>query len=233
MTNMQLAGRLLGAPRRFFAELAETPRFALPMWLMLLTTLGLTVWFYSIANTEWLIDQSLSSNPRSAGMTEEQRIAAARFMTRGMLMSISIGSIFVVLFVIRLLEALWYRISGALTGHRRSYRQWFAFAWWTSTPALLNFIPAAILLLLAPPNPTDVGLLQPLSLNELFFHLKMNQPGYNVAANVSILMVLSLGLTVFGLKCWSQRSWLYSAVVGLCVPIVLVGGWAVITMAGK
>ena len=233
MTNMQLAGRLLSAPRRFFSELAETPRFALPMWLMLLTSLGLAVWFYSIANTEWLIEQSLNSNPRSASMTDAQRNAAARFMTRGTLMTISVGTIFIVLFAFRLLEALWYKITGGATGHKRSYLQWFAFAWWTSTPGLINFIPAAILLLLSPPNPTDVGLLQPLSLNELFFHLQMNQPGYNLVANVSILMLLSLGLAVFGIRCWSQRSWLYSAVVGLVMPIVLLGGWAVIAMAGK
>jgi hypothetical protein len=220
MTNVQLAGRLLTAPRRFFADLLEAPRFALPMWLLVLSTCGIVLWFYSVANIEWLIDQQMQSDPRTAQMTEEQRAQAARFVTRGFITWASLIAALVIIFVLRLLEALWYKLAGRVTGHRRSFRQWFAFAWWTSTPGLIAIIPSVLVLAFSPANQLDAGALQPLSLNELFFHRKIGDPGYQVLSNVSALSALSLALTVYGVRCWSGRSWLYSVLFGLFIPLV-------------
>ncbi len=142
MTNMQLAGRLLTAPRRFFDDLADSPRFALPMWAIVLCTAGMVFWFYSIVDLQWIIDQQLQNNPNAAQMTDAQREAAGRFMTRGLLTWGALIATVFFLFVIRLLEALYYRIAGKATGHARSYRQWFAFAWWTSMPGLIGVIPS-------------------------------------------------------------------------------------------
>ncbi|MET0291502.1 MAG: YIP1 family protein [Steroidobacteraceae bacterium] len=229
MTNVQLARQLVTAPRRFFTELAETPRYALPMWAIVLTTLVLIFWFYSIANIEWLIEQQLNSNPRTAAMSEAERAQAMRFMTRGMMTSIAVGGGLFIIVAFRLIEAAYYALVGRLTGHRRTFRQWFAFSWWTTAPALIGVVPALLLLAMSTGSPTDVGLLQPLSLNELFFHRRIGEPGFQLFSNVSILTIVTLGLTVYGQKCWSGRSWLYSAVVVLTVP-VLIGGWALTTV---
>jgi len=217
MTNSQLLGRLFASPRRFFDDLAESPRFALPMWLILFVTLGTVVWFYSVADVRQLIEQQMASNPR---LTDAQREAAARFMSRGLLTVTSAVSVVVILFVFRLLEALYYRVVGSMTRHARSYRQWFAFAWWTALPALVGVIPTIIVLAFSAPSQLDAGSLQPLSLNALFFHLKPGEPGYQATTNISIVMLLSIALTIFGLRCWSKRSWLYAVVVTLA-PAVL------------
>jgi hypothetical protein len=221
MTNMQLAGRLLSAPRRFFDDLAESPRFALPMWLIVLCTVGLVFWFYSVVDLQWIVDQQMQANPNSARMTEAQREAAARFMTRGFLISAALVSTVVFIYVIRLLEALYYRIGGRATGHARSYRQWFAFAWWTSTPGLIGILPSIITLAFSKNGQIDPAALQPLSLNALFFHLQPADPGYQVLSQVSVLVLASLALTVFGVRVWSKRSWLYSTVFTL-LPVAVI-----------
>jgi len=227
MTNTQLAVRLVTSPRRFFENLADSPRFALPMWIVVLCTAALVFWFYSIVDLQWIVDLQLQSNPNSARMTEEQRQAAARFMTRGLLTwSAAIATVFF-LFAIRLLEALYYRIAGSTTGLVRSYRQWFAFAWWTSLPGLLAVIPSAITLAFSRNGQVDPAALQPLSLNALFFHLAPAERGYQVLSNVSVLMVVTLALAVFGVHVWSRRSWLYSAVFAL-LPVALI---ALVTVA--
>jgi hypothetical protein len=223
MTNMSLARLLLTEPRRFFAELAESPRYALPMWLIVLSTCGLTFWFYSVVNTEWLIEQSIANNPRSASMTEAQRDAAARFMTPAMLTWGGMVSTLVIIFLLRVLETLYYRIVGRFTAVRRSFRQWFAFAWWTATPTLIGVIPSVLLLMLTPAAQVDVGALAPLSLNELFFHKRIGEPNYQALESISLVMLLSLALAAFGVKLWSGRSWLFSLLFIFTVPVLLTG----------
>ena len=221
MTNMQLAGRLLTAPRRFFEDLADSPRFALPMWLIVLTAAGITVWFYSIVDLAWIQELQLQANPNAARMTEAQREATARFLTRGLLTWGALFGAIIFVFVLRLLEALYYRVAGRATGHARTYRQWFAFSWWTSTPGLVGVIPSAITLLFATNGQIDPAALQPLSLNAVFFHLKAGEPGYQVLSQVSLLIVASLALTAFGMRVWSRRSWLYSLVITLLPAAVI------------
>jgi hypothetical protein len=232
MTNVQLASQLLTAPRRFFAELAETPRYALPMWLLLLSSAGLVFWFYSVVNIEWLMEQQLASDPRTASMSEAQRAQTARFMTRGLVTWGSLIFAIVLILAFRLVEATFYRFAGSFTGHKRSFRQWFAFAWWTSLPGLIAIIPSALVLTFSHGNQLDASALQPLSLNELFFHRKMGDPGYQLLSNVSVLSALSLALTVYGVKCWSARSWLYSAAFGLFIPLLFVAAIVVVLVRG-
>jgi Yip1 domain len=232
MTNAQLAGRLLTAPRRFFDDLAESPRFALPMWAIVLCTAGLVVWFYSVVDLQWIVEQQLQNNPRSGQMTDAQREAAGRFMTRGLLTWGALIATVFFLFAIRLLEALYYRIAGKATGHARSYRQWFAFAWWTSLPGLIGVIPSIITLAFSRNGQIDPAALQPLSLNALFFHLSPKDAGYQVLSNVSVLILVSLALTAFGVRAWSKRSWLYSLVFTL-LPITTIGLVAVSLMVRR
>jgi Yip1-like protein len=233
MTNTQLLGRLFASPRRFFDDLADSPRFALPMWLILFVTVGTVVWFYGVADIQQLIEQQLASNPRAAQMTDAQREAAGRFMSRGILTTSSAVAVVVVLFVFRLLEALYYRVVGRMTGHARTYRQWFAFAWWTAIPGLIGAIPTIIVLAFSPASQLDAGALQPLSLNSLFFHLKPGQTGYQATTNVSIVMLLSIALTILGIRCWSRRSWLYSCVVTLAPAVVLAAGLFLIVQGAR
>jgi hypothetical protein len=218
MTNSQLLGRLVSSPRQFFDDLTESPRFALPMWLIVIVTVGLVFWFYSVADVQQLIEQQVSANPN---LTDAQRDQAAKFMSRGLITWSSVIVVFIGLFVFRLLEALYYRVAGKLTGHARTYRQWFAFAWWTAMPGLIGAIPTIIVLLFSPASQLDATAIQPLSLNSLFFHLKPGQSGYQAVQNISIVMLLSIALTVFGVRCWSKRSWLYATVITLLPAALL------------
>lgn len=230
MTNLQLAASLVASPRRFFGQLAEHPRFALPMIASVLLTVGLLVWFYAVVDVAWLIEQTLNANPRTATMTDAQRAQAARVMTPGLLMWGSLIGGVVFTFVIRLLEAAWYRFAGRATGLARSFRQWFAFAWWTSLPHVMTVIPAAVTLAFGTTGQIDAGALQPLSLNELVFHLPMGAPAHDLLANISLIHLVTLGLSIFGVRCWSARSWLYSSLLTLVPAVLLYGGWALIAL---
>jgi len=220
MTNVQLAGSLLRSPRRFFAQLQDHPRYALPFWLALLTTVGLTAWYYGAVDIEWLKDLQMSSDPRTANLSEAQREAAGRFLTRGVLLSFALGAIVLITVLTRLLEALYFRAVGPAVGLRRTFRQWFAFSSWTALPHVVGVVPAVLVLLLADTAHLSPGAMQPLSFNELFFHRPLGAPGYNFLSIASVMHLVTLALAVFGVKCWSGRSWLFSALFVLAPAII-------------
>jgi Yip1 domain len=131
--------------------------------------------------------------------------------------------------LVRVLEATWYTLAGKVMNVDRNFKQWFALANWTSLPAVIAVIPAAIALLMASGTQIDPGALQPLSLNELFFHRKMGESGYQLLSNLSLVSLLGALLAIIGVKCWSARSWLFATVFVL-LPLVVICGIAALIM---
>jgi Yip1 domain len=229
MNNLQMIVALATAPRKAFDELAQKPRWLFPFLLVLGSTLLLTIWYYSKVDISWLIDEQLRNNPRAAALTEEQRAQVTSRMNPAVVMWSSIIAVCVVLVLVRVLEATWYTLAGKVTNVDRSFKQWFALANWTSLPSVIAVIPAAIALLMASGTQIDPGTLQPLSLNELFFHLKSGDTGYQLLSNLSLLSLIGALLAVIGVKAWSGRSWLFASVFVL-LPLVVIGGVAALLM---
>jgi hypothetical protein len=200
-------------------EIEARPRFLFPLLAVVVAGLAATFWYFSIVDFDWLIDQTIRSNPRMKNMSEEQLAAASRVMTKNVLMITSLIAVPFAVTIIRLLEALWYLLAGKVTKVRRSFKQWFALATWTSLPGVLAVLPAIPLLLTLKSAQIDAAsAISPLSLNELFFHRAMGEPGYQLFTNLNLIQM------------WSGRSWLFALVYTL-LPIVVIGGvWALIAL---
>ena len=230
VNNIALAVALFTEPRRAFDAIAARPRWLFPLLVLLLTSLALLVWYYARVDLEWLIDQQLSASPRAATMTEEQRQAAARFTSRGTMISISVIAVVLFIVLVRVLEAVWYLLAGKIGNVERSFRQWFSFACWTSLPQVIAVVPAVLVMMTTSTTQIDPGAINPLSLNELFFHRGMADPGYSFLTNVSVLHFVGLALAVFGLHHWSKRTWLFSSIFVLLPPVLIFGIWGYFSM---
>lgn len=223
MKNLELAVSLATQPIRAFQDLAERPKIWFPMLLTLVTTLGLIFWYYAVVDIEWLLDRSLSA---SRQLTEAQRDQAARFVSKSVLMWGSlVGGVFLIM-LLRTLEATYYLLAGKITNVQRSFKHWFSLAWWSGLPQILAVIPAALLLLMSTTTQIDSGALQPLSLNELFFHRAIGAPGYSLFSNLTVLHPVAWLLTIVGVRTWSNRSWLFSSVFVLLPCVLCYGGAA-------
>jgi Yip1 domain len=224
MNNLQLAIALVLDPKGAMREIEARPRFLFPLLITMLVTVGVTFWYFRIVDFDWLIDATLRSNPRSKNLTEEQLAAATKLMTRGVLTWTSLIAVPFVVVIIRLLEALWYLLAGKVTKVKRSYKQWFALANWTTLPGVLAVLPAIPLLMTSKSVQMDAAsAISPLSLNELFFHRGMGAPGYQLFTSLNLIQIFTVFLVVLGIKMWSGRSWLFALVYTL-LPVALIGG---------
>jgi hypothetical protein len=226
MNDLELTAALATAPSSAFTELRERPRFWFPLLLLVLTTAGLVYWYYSVVDIEWLKDSMFSSNPKLQQMSGEQRAAAMAMYGRNTMRWSSLVSMFIVLPLVFVVEALYLLVAAKITKLSPGFKHWFALVCWTSLPMLLTTIVAAILLILSDTPQMSPSVLQPLSLNELLLHVPAGGKGFSLFEAVNIPALLSWALMIIGIRTWSQRSWGFSAIVTLLPWVVIYALWA-------
>lgn len=225
MNNLALSAALATAPSSAFAELRERPRFWFPLILVILATAGIQYWYYSVVDFEWLKDAMYGNNPDIQALPDEQRAAAMSMISRNTLLWASVVSIAVIAPIVLLLQALYLLVVAKITKLSFGFKHWFTLASWTALPALLAVVVSAILLILADNPQISMGVLAPLSLNELLFHVPMNGRGYTLLTSLNIPTFLGWALMIIGIHTWTQRSWGFCAAVVL-LPWVLIFGIA-------
>jgi hypothetical protein len=230
MNNFELAVALVLEPKNAIREIEARPRFLFPLLVTALVTAAATFWYYSIVDMDWFIDQTIRSNPRASGATEEQLAASAQFMTAGVVTWSSVVVIFLFTACARLLESVWYLLAGKVTNVQRTFKQWFSLASWTSLPQLIAVLPAIPLLLTAKSTQMDPSAISPLTLNELFFHRGIGDPGYSLFTTLNLIHIFTIYLAILGVKLWSGRSWLFASVYVLLPIVVIVGVWALVAL---
>ncbi|MEO6079714.1 MAG: YIP1 family protein [Steroidobacteraceae bacterium] len=228
MNSFALLQALVFEPKKAFAALAERPRFLFPLLLLLVVTVGITVWYYRVVDIEWMTYQQMRNSGFAKALTDAQITAqakqAAEHPGRGAVFA-AIAVVFYVV-IVRLLEALYYLLAGKLTNVQRSYKQWLSLACWSSLPSVLSVIPTAIVLYTTTTTQIDQGALQPLSLNSLLFQRAPGEPGYTLLASINLFQLLGLLLAALGVRLWSGRSWLFSVVFTVLPWALIFGIWA-------
>jgi len=226
MKNMELAWATLTSPTAAFAELRERPRALLPLLLILLGTVIVVAWYYASVDFPWLVEHLLDADPRTRNMPPAARAKAMGVMRLPILMGSSVIGAALVVMLMRGAEAAYFSLAGKITNVQYSFRHWFALTCWTALPHFFGILVMAGFLLLSPTNQIGTEELQLLSLNELFFHRTMGQPGYALLSNLTLLSPWVWTLTVIGVRTWSGRSWLFSTFFALLPQILIYGIWA-------
>lgn len=232
MSVFSRVNQLVTQPDRFFQELDARPTFWFPLLLAAaLTVIGLATYYWRVDIT-WFADFVLSSTPQAAGFTEAQREQAARYMTRNVLLYTSVFGGVLAVVMQHLVQALYLLVAGKVTRVTRSYRHWLALSCWTGLPVLVSGLAGLVMLALQSGGQFAPDVLQPLSLNSLFFNRQMGDGAFNLLSSLTLLHPVGWALAVLGVRCWSARSLAFSLVLVL-LPVVLVYGiWAWRVMGG-
>ncbi len=234
MSNLEILQALIFEPRKAFAGIAERPRFFFPLFLLVLTTAVMSIWYTSVVDIAWLADRELRHGFAAGRLTEEQIAVQVQNAVnqRGVRVAIGAVATVFVLPLFMLVAALYYLLAAKVTNVDRGYRQWLAFASWTTLPTALGVIPAALVLLTAETNQFGQEALQVLSLNALIFHRAVGEPGFSWLNGINLLQFVSIYLSIYGVKLWSGRSWLFGAVFILIPWLLIYIPWAWFSFRG-
>lgn len=235
MNSFAMLQALIFEPRKAFNALAERPRFLFPMLLTLIGTAGLVYWYYQVADLEWMMDRQLRTSAFTRDMPEQQMEETIRAAGQNPVVTGAVSAVTTAigLTLIYALVSLYYLLAGKVTNVQRSFRQWFALAWWTNLPTLLTVITGAVVLLTATTAQIEEADLRALSFNSLIFHKSPGDPGYVALAYVGLPELLAIWLAIFGVRVWSGRSWLFSLVFTLLPAALIVGVVLLFTMGSS
>jgi hypothetical protein len=226
MNDLSVAASLATAPVSAFTELRERPRFLLPLFAVVLSSVIVIAWYYSVVDIDWLKELIFSNNPDVQKLPPDQRAAAMNFVGRNTMLFGSVFGVLVGVPFVYVLTALYYLVAAKITKVPLGFKHWFTLVCWVSLPGLLSTVAAVIALLLRDNNQIAPGVLQPLSLNELWLHVPMGTKSQPFFEALNIPAILSCVLAIIGVRTWTQRSWLYSSTVALLPVVLLYGIWA-------
>ena len=206
-------------PTATFGRLEDKPKGWFPTLALMISTAALTLWYFSIVDFAWLLDQML------AVMKPDEREQAAKFMSRNMMQISSLVSSLLMLPLFFAMLGVYLMIVSKALSHGISFGKGFALAAWSSVPAILLFPLGAMQILMASSGQLSFSELNPVSLNQLVFHYDMTHPLSTLMDTLNLTTFWNIFLLVIGFQVWAKvkRS---TAIMVVLVPFVLLyGGW--------
>ena len=216
---------IFAAPSHAFRNLNQQ---RLSAWLPLVTLVAAWVlvwsWYYRSVDFTWLVNHIIQLE----GYTDEAQIKAVSAVKPGALIVIAVMSVVLVLMAVTSIMSLYLVVVSAIVDDPYRLRHWFSFAVWGSLPSLASIIAMVSNFVLAADQRIGPEQLNPLTFNNLFFHLAAASPFKRLLDSVDIPMLWSWAVMVIGYREWTRRSWLSSAVTILAPPALVYGIWIVL-----
>ena len=210
---------MLYEPTATFERLEARPNGWLPTLALMLSTAALTLWYFSIVDFPWLLDQML------AVMKPEEREAAIKVLSRTTMQVTSLVSALVMLPVFFAFMGIYLMIVSKAMSHGMSFGKSFALAAWSSVPGILLLPLGAMQILMASNGQLSFSELNPVSLNQLVFHYDMSHPLATLMDTLNLTTFWSMFLLVVGFQVWAKAKRSTAILVVLIPYVVIYGGW--------
>ncbi len=222
---------IFSTPRRVFDAIQVRPMALWPLAIAVLGNVTIWLWYYQAVDFAWLQDYLIEQNTNETDAFSKQVVASV--LTRTSLSTLSVGTSLTVIPILFALLATYFLAAGKILGEGRPYKQWFGFVAWGTAPTLLLLPVMALQILLSPNGQLAPEALNPLSLDQLFFHLRSDSPWRGLLGSLSVPTMWSGGLLAFGLRQWTGRNW-PTAIGAAVLPFAaLYVGWTLkITLGG-
>ena len=211
-------------PTKSFMAIKQNSMLLLPLLLAIIGTVVLVFWYYSQVDMAWLQDKMLAGQE----LEPAQREAALKFMTRSTMQGTGAAAGALIPLVLYALMALYFLIVSKVMDVSVTYGKWFAMATWAGVPGLIGIVLGFVQILLAEHGQLAPNQLNPLTINQLLFHLDMGTPWSALLDSISVTTLWSIVLLAIGFQAWSNRSRSVSLAIAAAPAIVVWVGMALV-----
>ena len=215
-------------PSRAFAAVEKRSMVWLPLLLTLLGTSALLAWYFQSVDFAWLLDRMTATIPDQAG-----REKVKDFMSKTTMQVSSVSGAVVVTFFVYILFAIYFLLVAKIKKLEFGFTKWFSFVAWSYVPGLLMLPLGAMQILMASNGQLGLDQLNPVTLNQLFFHIEMGHPWASLLDSINITSIWSAVLMVLGFQVWSKLSRTTSIIVVMLPFGIIYGVWSVISLMSK
>jgi len=215
-------------PMRAFAMLEQRRAVWLPLLLVMLTSAGMLMLYFSSVDFEWLKDKMVASMTTASA---EERQQAGAMMSKNMIQTTSLLGALIGIPVVACVTGLYFLIAAKVKKVSFSFGQGFALAVWASIPVILTSLIGVIQILLSSTGQLDFSQLNPLSVNQLVFQYEMGSTWASFFDALNIGTVLNIILLVCGFQVWAKVPRPAAIAVVLTPYVIIYGIWAAINLS--
>ena len=217
---------ILIAPNQVFGRLKEKPAWFLPWLLVFLMTASVQLGFFSLVDSEYLLDQ-LVEQSLQPGIAERDLRAALQVQVdnKTLLIVSSVVGVFIGLLLIMAIKAAYFLLVSKLSDKVISYKSWYSLAAWCSVPGIFTAF-AAWLVILSSGGMIDINALNPLNLD----FLTANREGVfsSWLRAIDLMAIWGLYLAILGYQSFTSCSTTKASVIVLTPYVLVFGIWAII-----
>jgi hypothetical protein len=218
------AVNILLSPGEAFTELQQRPSKLFPLALIVLSTMAVMFWYFSIVDFDWYIDDALAG----ANLDGEQLEAAREQMASMSQTTFKMIGVFggaIGIMVLYVLQAGYLSLASALTGSGQKFSDWYSLVLWTGLPYMLSVVGMVATILLSPNGQLSAYALDPLTLANLGMQ-SSNGSLTTIFNGISLPMIWGIALTVMGYRQWLDCSLVKAMAVVLAPYLLILGVWA-------
>lgn len=215
-------------PSRAFAAIEKRSMVWLPLVLTALFTTTLLIWYFQSVDFSWLLDRMTANIPDPAA-----REKVASFMTKSTMQVSSVAGAFIVTPLVYILMAVYFLLVAKIHKLEIGFTKWFSFVAWASVPGLLLLPLGGMQILMAHNGQLGLDQLNPVTLNQLFFHIEMGRPWASLLDSINIASIWTAVLMVVGFQTWSKSSRVSSIMIVALPYGVIYAVWSIISLMSK
>jgi hypothetical protein len=215
-------------PGRAFAAVEKRSMVWLPLALAMLGSSIIILWYFQSVDFSWLLDRMTGAmhNPEAGEK-------AKQFMTKSTMQTSSIAGTVIGIPFMYSVHAMYFLVVAKIMKLDFGFTKWFSFIAWASVPGLLVLPLGAMQILMAQNGQLGLDQLNPVSLNQLFFHIEMGRPWASLLDSVNVTSIWSAVLMVVGFQVWSKAS-RNKAILIVALPYAVIYAiWIVIALMSK
>ena len=221
---LNTAINILTSPNEAFNELRQRPTKLFPLAVVMLGSMIVMYWYFSIVDFDWYIDDSLSlSNLSEERMEAGREAMLAMSQTTFKLFGMIGGTVGIL--VVSVLQAGYLSLVSAIIGDKFKFSHWFSLIAWTGLPYVLAIIGIAVNILLSPNGQLSAFDLNPLTLANLGMQ-SSNASVTTILNSLNLTLIWSMVLVVMGYKQWLDSSLVKALTVVLAPYMLILGIWA-------
>ena len=214
-------------PAKAFAAVEKRSMIWLPLILMVVGMVGMLFFYYQSVDMSWLQDKMFAGKDMDPAQLE----AAKKMVSKNMLLTTSAIGGAIGPLIMYAIVATYFTIVSKITNVPINFGKWFAFATWSSVPGLLAIPLGLLQIVLAQQGQLAPNQLNPLSLNQLFFHLDMNAHWATLLDTINVTTLWTMFVTVVGFETWTKKSRATSIAVVVTPYIVVFAIMTAINLA--
>jgi hypothetical protein len=218
------------APNNVFEKIKQIKKWSwLALLILLVATISSIVGFYSNMSSDWLMEQQLL---HAGEIAPSEKEVVMDMMAQTIEYIGLIGSVFSSIFLIFICVASagYLVLVSKFSDNERDFQfgDWFGFSVWSQMPVLINLL--GFVFLYATSATPDLPLVLPnyASINQLFLGLVPGDSFFNLAENVNLFYLWSIGLVAYGLNYCCNMSLLKATFFSLLPYLVVFGLWSLI-----